>query len=57
MSAPSGNDATSWGKPRKVKTGFRTVAAVATSADGRVVFVGGKPDGVEIALLPPVSGG
>ena len=41
-------DATTQGKPRKVKTGLRTVAAVTTSADGRAVFVGGKPDGVEI---------
>jgi WD40 repeat protein len=41
-------DATTRGKPRKVKTGFRTIAAVATSADGRAVFVGGKPDGVEV---------
>ena len=31
-----------------MKTGFRTVAAVATSADGRAVFVGGKPGGVEV---------
>jgi WD40 repeat protein len=41
-------DATTRKKPRKVKTGFRTVAAVASSADGRAVFVGGKPGGVEM---------
>jgi WD40 repeat protein len=41
-------DATTRGKPRKVKTGFRTVAAVAASADGRAVLAGGKPDGVEV---------
>src|SRR5262249_44165733 len=39
---------TTRGKPRKVKTGFRTVAALAPSADGRAVFVGGKPGGVEV---------
>jgi WD40 repeat protein len=36
------------GKPRKVKTGFRTVAALAPSVDGGAVFVGGKPGGVEV---------
>lgn len=35
-------------KPQKVKTGFRKIAAVATSADGKAVFVGGKPDGIEV---------
>jgi hypothetical protein len=40
-------DAMTQETPRKVKTGFRTVTTVATSADGRAVFVGGKPDGVE----------
>lgn len=35
-------------KPRKVKTGFRTIAALATSTDGRALFVGGKPGGVEV---------
>jgi hypothetical protein len=39
---------TTRGKPRKVKTGFRTVAALAASADGRALFVGGKPGGVEV---------
>jgi len=41
-------DATTQAKPRKVKTGFRVVAAAAASADGRSVFVGGKPGGVEV---------
>jgi WD40 repeat protein len=41
-------DATTRGKPRKVKTGFRTITAVATSADGRALLVGGKPDGLEV---------
>jgi WD40 repeat protein len=41
-------DATVRAKPRKMKTGFRTIAAVATSADGRAVFVGAKPGGVEV---------
>jgi tricorn protease-like protein len=41
-------DATIRKKPRKVKTGFRKVAAVATSTDGKAVFVGGKPDGIEV---------
>jgi WD40 repeat protein len=44
-------DATTRRKPRKVKTGFRTITAVATSADGRTVFVGGKPGGVEVYAL------
>src|SRR5262245_20853199 len=41
-------DATTQAKPRKLKTGFRAMAAVATSADGRATVVGGKPAGVEV---------
>src|SRR5262249_13890714 len=41
-------DATTRGKPRRVKTGFRVVAAVASSAGGRAGFGGGKPGGVEV---------
>lgn len=41
-------DATNCGKSRRVKTGFRTVTAVDAAADGRAVFVGGKPGGVEV---------
>ncbi|MGL6073873.1 MAG: WD40 repeat domain-containing protein [Fimbriiglobus sp.] len=41
-------DTTTQGKPHKVKTGFRTVTALATAADGRAVFVGGKPGGIEV---------
>jgi WD40 repeat protein len=41
-------DATEERKPRKVKTGFRTVTAVAAPPDGRAVIVGGRPAGVEV---------
>jgi WD40 repeat protein len=41
-------DATTRAKPRKVKTGFRTIAAAAATDDGRSLFVGGKPGGVEV---------
>lgn len=41
-------DATTRTKPRRVKTGFRTITAVDAAADGRAVFVGGKPGGVEV---------
>ncbi len=41
-------DATTQAKPRRIKTGFRTIGAVAASTDGRAVFVGGKPGGVEV---------
>lgn len=41
-------DATTRRKPRRVKTGFRTVTAVAPTPDGRVVIVGGRPAGVEV---------
>jgi WD40 repeat protein len=41
-------DSTTRTKPRRVKTGFRTVTAVDAAADGRAVFVGGKPGGVEV---------
>ena len=41
-------DAAARRKPRKVKTGFRTVTAVAATPDGRAVIVGGRPAGVEV---------
>jgi hypothetical protein len=41
-------DSTTRTTPRRVKTGFRTVTAVDAAADGRAVFVGGKPGGVEV---------
>lgn len=41
-------DATTRRKPRKAKTGFRTVTAVAATPDGRAVIVGGRPAGVEV---------
>lgn len=41
-------DATTRRKPRKVKTAFRTVTAVAATPDGRAVVVGGRPAGVEV---------
>lgn len=41
-------DATAVRKTRRVKTGFRTVTAVAPTPDGRAVIVGGKPGGVEV---------
>ncbi len=48
-------DATAKQKPRKVKTGFRTVTAIATPPDGRAVIVGGRPAGVEV--YDPETGG
>ncbi len=41
-------NATKQEKPRRVKTGFRVITAVSASVDGRAVFVGGKPEGVEV---------
>jgi WD40 repeat protein len=41
-------DATTQRKPRKVKTGFRNVTAIAAPPDGRAVIVGGRPGGVEV---------
>jgi len=41
-------DASARPKPRTVKTGLRRIAAEDISTDRRAVFVGGKPDGVEV---------
>lgn len=41
-------DTTTQEKPKKVKTGFRTITSLATSANGQALFVGGKPGGVEV---------
>ncbi len=35
-------------KPLRVKTGFRTLAAVAVSPDGKSVLAGGQPGAVEV---------
>jgi WD40 repeat protein len=35
-------------KPRKIKTGLRTVTALAASPDGRAVIAGGSPSAVEV---------
>lgn len=35
-------------RPRTVKTGFLNVTGIAAPADGRVVYVGGRPSGVEV---------
>ncbi len=35
-------------KPRKVKSGFRRITAIAALPDGRRVIVGGRPEGVEV---------
>ena len=48
-------NATAKQKPRKVKTGFRTVMAIAAPPDGRAVIVGGRPAGVEV--YDPETGG
>jgi WD40 repeat protein len=41
-------DVTGAGKPRKVKTRFRSVTGLAASPDGRTVLAGGKPGAVEV---------
>ena len=35
-------------KPTRLKTGVRTILAVAVSPDGRTVLVGGKPGAIEV---------